>query len=164
MEWKSMKNKTCIWAGIFTLACSLNLACQETRQVVQITQPTVMAATPQATPQPNRAPIIQALSANPSHRVGPEEQISLNVKVFDPDSDTLDYTWSASKGMISATKGTFITWSPTKMDATPEEPGSAIISVIVSDNKGGQDKADINLIIADDGSAQIQSGLIAEGE
>jgi len=60
-------------------------------------------------PKGNHSPVIQAITANPSQTVKSGDVISLTVKVFDQDKDPLDYTWNATQGLLSATKGTLIT-------------------------------------------------------
>lgn len=106
------------------------------------------------------APVIQSLTANPTQILKADQVISLNVEAFDENGDTISYTWSATMGLLSSTKGELVTWTALKPDGvTPEEPGVAVIQLFISDGKGGTDKADINIQIRENGTARVISGI-----
>lgn len=111
----------------------------------------------------NNIPVIIALSANPTQTSFPKDKISMTIKAIDKEGDLIDYTWSATKGLLSATKGTSVFWQPLKSDLSDEEPGLAIITVVITDNQSGSDRADINILIEENGGALVQSGTFAEG-
>lgn len=110
----------------------------------------------------NASPVIQILTANPTKVTQPHQKISLSVEAFDENGDSISYTWSATAGILSATKGELVNWTAQKLDGTPEDAGTAIIQLFISDNKGGTDKADLNIRISEDGSSQVISGLIMD--
>lgn len=116
---------------------------------------TVIVNQPSASPKVNRKPIIQQMNANPTNVSKKDDIISFKVVAIDEDSDVLKYVWSATKGTLSATQGEIITWMPQKSDGSLET-GVAIISVLVSDNKGGTDTSSVNVTIDSSGSAKVE--------
>jgi hypothetical protein len=103
----------------------------------------------------NRKPIVQQMNANPTNVSRKEDIISFKVVAIDEDGDILKYVWSATKGTLSSTQGEIITWMPQKSDGSLET-GVAIISVLVSDNKGGTDTSSVNVTIDSSGSAKVE--------
>jgi hypothetical protein len=123
-------------------------ACNEPsniNQTVQVVMPSSNPA-PMATTQPNRPPQVQQFSANPSERVKPNDIVSFTLIAHDPDGDSLSYSWSATKGTLSSNKGLLNTWSPLQADGTPDT-GSATISVLIQDERGGTVSAQLQLTL-----------------
>lgn len=130
---------------------ALSLAGCDTRQNVVVNPP----STGTQESKVNRKPIVQQMNANPTNVSRKEDIISFKVVAVDEDGDILKYVWSATKGTLSSTQGEIITWMPQKSDGSLET-GVAIISVLVSDNKGGTDTSSVNVTIDSSGSAKVE--------
>ncbi|MGE3725995.1 MAG: hypothetical protein AB7I41_10625 [Candidatus Sericytochromatia bacterium] len=130
---------------------ALSLAGCDTRQNVVVNTPST--GTPES--KVNRKPIVQQMNANPTNVSRKDDIISFKVVAVDEDGDILKYVWSATKGTLSSTQGEIITWMPQKSDGSLET-GVAIISVLVSDNKGGTDTSSVNVTIDSSGSAKVE--------
>lgn len=130
---------------------ALSLAGCDTRQNVVVNTP----STGTQESKVNRKPIVQQMNANPTNVSRKEDIISFKVVAVDEDGDILKYVWSATKGTLSSTQGEIITWMPQKSDGSLET-GVAIISVLVSDNKGGTDTSSVNVTIDSSGSAKVE--------
>jgi hypothetical protein len=78
---------------------------------------------------PNQAPTISSVAAADS-TVSTGEDTTISLTATDPDGDTLTYSWTATDGDITGT-GSSVVWTP------PSTPGTYIITVTVSDGKGG---------------------------
>lgn len=100
-------------------------------------------------------PIIQAIAPNPTAVAHKTDVMTFTVSAYAPDGAVLDYTWSATKGYLSATKGQIVSWTPQKADGSLEN-GLCTVQVLVSNGKGGSVQASVNLRIEDDGSASKQ--------
>jgi hypothetical protein len=105
-------------------------------------------------------PIIQALAPNPSSVVRKGDAITFTVVAYAPDNAALQYTWTATKGPLSATAGQIVSWTPQKSDGSFES-GLATIQVILTNGKGGIAESAVNLTIAADGSATAIPAAIA---
>lgn len=97
-------------------------------------------------------PIIQAIAPNPTAVARKDDVMTFTVTAYAPDGAVLDYTWSATKGYLSATKGQVVSWTPQKADGTLET-GMATIQVLISNGNGGAAQGSVNIQIAQDGSA-----------
>lgn len=130
----------------------LLVGCDSKQQVGQ----SVVVNQPSAAPtvKVNRKPIVNQINANPTNVSKKDDIISFKVVAIDEDNDILKYVWSATKGTLSATQGEIITWMPQKSDGTLET-GVAVISVLVTDNKGGTDTSSVNVTIDSSGSAAV---------
>jgi hypothetical protein len=82
---------------------------------------------------PNFPPVINALNMPDSVIIGGTGQLSCSAA--DPDQDSLTYAWTCSAGSFQSPIGQTVTWN------APGSPGSAAITVIVSDGRGGSDTA-----------------------
>ena len=78
----------------------------------------------------NYPPVITSLIVD-EDQIAPEDKCHIECSAEDPDGDSLNYMWSASKGDISGT-GSSVTWT------APEEEDSYDITVTVSDGHGGE--------------------------
>ncbi len=84
----------------------------------------------QAPPEPvNSSPIIADLQAD-AQLVQPLGKANITCTANDPDGDELTYRWTTSGGTIDST-GAAVTWT------APADPGSYMITAVVSDGKGG---------------------------
>jgi len=84
----------------------------------------------QAPPEPvNSSPIIADLQAD-AQLVQPLGKANITCTASDPDGDELTYRWTTSGGTIDST-GAAVTWT------APADPGSYMITAVVSDGKGG---------------------------
>lgn len=83
----------------------------------------------------NHKPLIAAIEANPSDSVAPGGIVSLKVFASDADGDQLTFFWTTSAGTLSATTGDSVFWT------APDAPGSAIVTVVCDDGRGGTDTA-----------------------
>jgi len=79
---------------------------------------------------PNNPPVIESLSTD-CPRVKPAGTGTITCVASDPDGDELTYTWSAERGAISGS-GATVTWT------APSEFGNYLITVTVSDGRGGE--------------------------
>jgi hypothetical protein len=79
----------------------------------------------------NTPPSIASLTPSATS-LEPGESCTITCNASDADGDTLSYTWSASDGAITGA-GSSVTWT------VPLTEGGYIISVTVSDGRGGED-------------------------
>jgi len=74
----------------------------------------------------------------------------LTCSASDADKDPLSYHWSANRGNISG-EGPTVTWT------APETPGTYTITIAVSDTKGNQTVAYLNVNVIENHPPTIQS-------
>ncbi|MFC1979752.1 Ig-like domain-containing protein [Chloroflexota bacterium] len=97
------------------------------------------APSPPPSPSPgNQPPVVISLTAKPP-KVNPEETSTITCLATDPDGDSLSYGWSATGGTISGS-GVSITWR------APATDGKFVVTVTVSDDKGGTVGQKLNII------------------
>jgi hypothetical protein len=126
MNFKQLRKYLLIFALIFTFF-SMVTSCKSTaKEVVPSAQIPAEAV--------NKNPVITALKGNP--QIPPLGQTLIVCEANDPDGDNLSYRWSATGGSISGSASE-VTWT------APQKPGSYMISVVVSDNKGGTANKDL---------------------
>jgi len=91
-------------------------------------------AAPVTKPAPvNDAPVIANLTAD--LQVQPLGKTQVFCDANDANGDSLTYRWSATGGTVGDSSST-VTWT------APQKPGSYMITVVVSDGKGGVSKKD----------------------
>lgn len=90
------------------------------------------------------APIIHAMVTSPSNLVK-GQSVTFDVKATDPNGKLLEYRWSSSKGVLSATTGQLVHWAP------PDEDGVFAVQVIVINTEGHATSGTINLIVEGNG-------------
>lgn len=112
----------------------------------------------ETTPTPgfeNDAPRITALVAS-SNRVTVGGTVSLQVTASDPNpADTLGYAWTASAGSLSSTTLTSTTWT------APALPGSATVTVTVTDPHGASAALSVTLQVETAGGTDGGTGASA---
>src|SRR5207248_1600093 len=102
----------------------------------------------------DQAPVLSAVSASPAS-VAPGGNIALSASAVDPDGDPLTYTWTAPGGWTLSGSGASVS---VKAPATYST--TAVISVTVSDGKGGSVAAKIAVATLRD-SAPVLASLSA---
>ncbi len=94
----------------------------------------------QAPPEPvNNPPVITDLHANTAI-IQPLGTSNILCTAIDPDGDHLSYRWTTSGGTVDSS-GASATWT------APENPGNYLITVVVSDGKGGAVSQDVTISI-----------------
>jgi len=87
----------------------------------------------------NAPPTISSLTADPSSvRLG--GTITFTAEAFDPDGDTLTYSWNATGGSISGS-GETVSWK------APSSVGTYTVACSVSDGYGGADSRAATLTV-----------------
>lgn len=71
----------------------------------------------------------------------PSGNCTISCEASDPDNDSLSYEWLASGGNITG-KGDTVTW------VAPEDIGDYNITVVVTDELGGEDSASLSITVA----------------
>lgn len=99
------------------------------------------APAPQApTPEPNEAPVISSLTAQPS-AVLYGDSVAVTCIASDPEDDAIKYAWSASDGVITGT-GKEITW------IAPNKEGNFNITVTLTDYPGAQTTGNVMVSVS----------------
>ena len=97
------------------------------------------AAQPPAPPEPtNEAPVIASLTTD--LQVQPLGKTQVVCEAIDTDGDNLTYRWACSDGILEGSSAT-VTWT------APQTSGSYMVTVVVSDGKGGVAKKDLTIIV-----------------
>lgn len=147
------------------LAALLLAGCQVSLPVSQGSNGTSPSASPSAgasatpapapTPADDNAPQIQSANANPRVIASASDVMTFTINAFSPIGSTLEFTWTSTKGFMSATKGESVQWYPLGADGKPQ-PGPATITCIITDTKNHQKKIDFNVLILPSGGAQLE--------
>jgi len=94
----------------------------------------------QAPPEPvNNPPVITDLHAD-TPVAQPLAKSNVLCSASDPDGDELIYRWTTSGGIVDST-GAAVTWT------APADPGSYVITVVVSDGKGGATSQETTVMV-----------------
>ncbi len=88
-------------------------------------------------PPPNQPPVIDRLSSE-YRQVKRSTATPVKCSASDPDGDVLNYVWSATGGTITG-EGEMVSWE------APEKSGTYTIAVTVTDGRGGQATATIDI-------------------
>ena len=88
----------------------------------------------------NRSPEIGDFRAS-EEWIMPSGNCTLSCEASDPDNDSLSYEWLSSGGIITG-KGDTVTW------VAPEETGNYTITVVVTDEFGGEGSASLSIKVA----------------
>ncbi len=86
---------------------------------------------------PNNAPVISSLDTE-KDLVAPSSSSKIECVASDADGDILSYTWSATGGSFSGA-GADIIW------VAPDTSGTYVVTVTVTDGKGGEVKKQLTL-------------------
>jgi hypothetical protein len=118
----------------FLVILTLSNACLATKPPANSLPPAA------ALPKPdNRQPVIQEMTAEKSVTVSSNSMVSCTA--IDPDRDILYYSWSSNYGSFSG-EGAAISWT------APNVAGEYLISVTVTDGKGGKATSSIPITVA----------------
>ena len=94
---------------------------------------------------PDNPPTIESLTTD-CPRVRKAGTATLTCEATDPDGDELSYEWSSERGSFSG-EGAVVSW------VGPSEYLTCVITVTVSDGRGGEATNSINIIVCACGSA-----------
>ncbi len=94
---------------------------------------------------PNNPPVIEGLTTD-CPRVKPSHSAIITCVASDPDGDELTYTWEAERGTIDG-EDAKVTW------IAPGDYGTFVITITVSDGRGGEASSEISIIVCACGSA-----------
>ena len=136
---------------------------QELERLKQAGQPTP-APTARSTPTPSSGPVnappqIQVLDAVLATTARNNDTVRLIVKASDADGDSLEYNWSSVYNGLSSTKGDSVVWFPGNQDLKGK---TNIITVSVTDKKGGSSTASLNIFVQNDGTLLVREDTAAK--
>ncbi|MCK4357887.1 MAG: hypothetical protein KAW92_03965 [Candidatus Cloacimonetes bacterium] len=116
----------------------------------------IIGCSKSSTEPKNEPPIIIGLIAEPD-TIGTSQKVILTCFAYDPDDDSLSYTWEVIFGSINGT-GPIVEWTP------PDTNGTFSIICIVDDGNEGQDtdNVSIHVIKETQNEPPVIIGLIAE--
>ncbi|MEZ0371119.1 MAG: hypothetical protein ACAI44_18645 [Candidatus Sericytochromatia bacterium] len=116
--------------------------------------PTPTAATPSGAPAVvNQSPQIQILDAVLATTVKNNDTVRIVVKASDADGDAVEYNWSSVYNGLSSTKGEQVVWFPGDQKLACK---TNIITVSVTDKKGGTSTASLNIFVQNDGTLLVR--------
>jgi len=104
----------------------------------------------------NNPPVITRLEAQ-HETVPPLRMCQISCEAYDPDGDTLTYTWSASSGKIGGSDRA-ITWT------APETPGTYIIAVKVIDEVGSEGTSSLNIKVVPNSPPTVENLIVTTKE
>jgi hypothetical protein len=102
----------------------------------------------------NKPPVIAAFDYSPKAGVGKSDFVTFTLVVSDPENQALTYSWTSTKGLLTANTGATVAWRPAKADST-FEAGLSQVTVVVSDGQNAV-TATANILINEKGEAAIQ--------
>ena len=76
-----------------------------------------------------------------------DQEIFLVAQASDPDNDTLVFEWSARDQENSDAGGLIEEGSGASAKFRADSPGSYLVSVLVKDNRGGQDRDSVIIVV-----------------
>ncbi len=113
-----------------------------------------LSACPQE-PLPNNSPSIMNITTT-NQLVNFGETITLTCFAFDPDGDSLTYSWNASSGTLGSTNSSSVQWT------APDVETVTTIGVTVSEENGNS-VSDFLYITVIDGNESVSNFLIQPG-
>jgi hypothetical protein len=114
--------------GLIFIAALSGCSGQQDTKPVQVAPETV-----------NNPPVIVDLHVD-TREVQPLGKSNVTCTARDANGDNLTYRWTTSGGVVDST-GAAVTWT------APSNPGSYLITVVVSDGKGGAASQDITITV-----------------
>ncbi|MBU6428652.1 MAG: hypothetical protein KGR26_06565 [Cyanobacteria bacterium REEB65] len=108
----------------------------------------------------NGAIVVNGLAANPTNIASQNDKITFSINAYDANNKPMQYSWSSTKGTLSATEGQTVYWSPVN-SAGALDQGVATVQVLITDSTGASKQAAVNLLINSDGSAQTTTSTSA---
>ena len=113
-----------------------------------ITVTTLLSITLASCASANHAPVINALTAD-KDELCIKSSSELNANATDPDEDELTYTWVVPSGIIKG-EGSSVSWK------APSTPGTHIITLVVTDGRGGETTRMLTLNVIPNSSPIIE--------
>lgn len=110
-------------------------------------------------PEPNQPPRIVRLEAQLRTTLQTDDTVDLLAEATDPDGDDLEFSWASVYDGLSATRGQQTVWFP-KAQALAGK--SNLISLTVSDKKGGTSTGTLNVYVQADGRLLVKQNLAAQ--
>ena len=104
--------------------------------------------------QKTYAPIISSMTANPTNTTT-GEPITFEVKASDPNGQAIQYSWSSSQGVISASAGQLVSWTP------PSIEGVYPIQVTITNQDGLSTSGSLNVIVKANGQVSVGAASAA---
>ncbi|HEY9842640.1 MAG TPA: hypothetical protein V6D23_19405 [Candidatus Obscuribacterales bacterium] len=101
----------------------------------------------------NQGPQIQVLDAVLATTVKNDDTVKIIVKATDADGDLVEYNWSSVYAGLSSTKGEQVVWFPGDQELAGK---TNIITVNVTDKKGGTSTASLNIFVQNDGTLLVR--------
>lgn len=99
--------------------------------------------------------VLNSFDANPTNVASKQDKITFTVNAYNSNRSPMEYSWSATKGTLSGTRGQTVFWTPQKSDGSLES-GLATVQVLITDQNGATKQAAVNILIREDGSATMQ--------
>ncbi len=100
--------------------------------------------------------VVAGLAANPTNIADANSRITFTVVAQDNNGLPMQYTWSATKGTLSATAGQMVYWSPDN-SAGQVDSGTATVMVLITDSSGASQEAAVNLTIQPSGQTVVSA-------
>ncbi len=108
--------------------------------------------TPAAPTGENHAPAVTAITLDPSGTtVAKGNSVRISVTASDPDGDPLHYDWGATGGSFDSTEGFRAVWH------APDLTGTFVVTVTVTDGRGGTVSAQQSLTVIANNSPVVDS-------
>ncbi|MEZ0367995.1 MAG: hypothetical protein ACAI44_02785, partial [Candidatus Sericytochromatia bacterium] len=101
----------------------------------------------------NQSPQIQILDAVLATTTKNNDTVKIIVKASDADGDAVEYNWSSVYNGLSSTKGEQVVWFPGDQKLAGK---TNIITVSVTDKKGGTSTASLNIFVQNDGTLLVR--------
>ncbi|MEZ0371120.1 MAG: hypothetical protein ACAI44_18650 [Candidatus Sericytochromatia bacterium] len=101
----------------------------------------------------NQSPQIQILDAVLATTANNNDTVRIVVKASDADGDAVEYNWSSVYNGLSSTKGEQVVWFPGDQKLAGK---TNIITVSVTDKKGGTSTASLNIFVQNDGTLLVR--------
>jgi len=107
----------------------------------------------------NSNPVISSLEAE-KDLVAPSGSCKIECIASDPDGDSLTYTWSASKGNFSGVDE----GKPVTTWMAPDTPDICIITVMVTDARGGESISSLSIEVAPNNPPTVENLIVSAKE
>jgi len=116
------------------------------------TPPATAPPLPTFTPSGNQPPVVTGITLTPAgSSIAKSAAVTLNCAASDPDGDSLTYKWAATGGSFDSTDAARAVWR------APELTGSFVVTVTVTDGKGGTTTSQQSFTVVANGAPAISS-------
>lgn len=96
------------------------------------------------------APIISSMTASPTNTTT-GQPLTFDVRATDPNGQAIQYSWSTPNGVISASAGQTVSWTP------PTIAGAYPVQVVITNLDGKSTSGTLNVIVKADGNVSVSS-------